>query len=85
MARDDVGLREDVHSEKACRFCAMGALYRIDGYRPEGVSKNLVYALEAMIREAKYSGFFTITAWNDSPGQTRDKVVKAFHRAAETV
>lgn len=72
-ATNKSGMPIEFWFEDACRFCALGAIWR--SYAPQDSSRDRVTAL-LLAKVGK------IHAWNDKPGRTQQEVVEAV-RAAE--
>lgn len=65
------GMGINVWSERACRFCVIGAFWRIHGMRDED------RAFPADILKP----FTTVGRWNDASGRTHADVLALFDRA----
>jgi hypothetical protein len=72
MARDADGYLASVRSEKAVRFCAMGAIRRVNRVGEDAALSFLKLAI----------GKDNVARWNDSIDRTQAEVVAALRQAA---
>lgn len=79
-AKDRFGESVDTSDDAACRFCAMGAVYRAAGISSRArTPAPIITATRAHLSKVLGCG---VAHWNDAPERTQQEVVAKLREAA---
>lgn len=85
FARDKYDEHTDIESPAACKFCSIGAIYRLVGTTQEDINalSHATRSLTAVIKKKFGDKFGDLAYFNDRPATTHQDVLNLFSEAIE--